>query len=65
MSILGDEDVLKVKLARVINGKLVVEHIDITASDVTLMSTPELLRHFSACIASAKERLDITEEYSK
>lgn len=65
MSILGEDDILKVKLARVINGKLTVEHLDITYSDVQWMNTPQLLRHFSACIESAKNRLDFVEEYSQ
>jgi hypothetical protein len=65
MSLLGSDDVLGVRVYRKINGKRHVERVDIRASDVRYLSTPELLRHFSGCIDTAVTRLDAIEEYSQ
>ena len=64
MSILGKDDILEIKLMRKINGKHVQERIQISNEDIFWMSAPEFLRHFSACIKTAKNRLDLAEEYS-
>jgi len=64
MSILGEGDIIRVVLVREINGKKHVEKLDIREFDVRWLSTPQLLRHFSSCIATATERLDLIEEFS-
>lgn len=63
MSNLRRDDVLRVRLVRMINGKVHAERLDINESDVRYMSTPELLRHFTGCIERCSQRLDLIEEY--
>ncbi|MEN3369974.1 MAG: hypothetical protein V7609_2117 [Verrucomicrobiota bacterium] len=64
MSTLRAGDVLEVRLLRKIGGKFQAERVHLEADDVRWMSTPELLRTFSGAIATAGERLDITEEHA-
>lgn len=63
MSLLREGDILFVKLARRINGKLVEEQLQVEAEDVIYLSTPHLLRHFVEQIDRAQARLDAAEEY--
>jgi len=65
MSLLRPDDILFIKLARRINGKLVAEQVKIDAEDVRFLSTPQLLRHFTEQIDRAQARLDAAEEFSK
>jgi hypothetical protein len=65
MSTLRAGDVLEVRLLRKIDGKFRAERVHLEADAVRWMSTPELLRTFSGAIATAGERLDITEEHLK
>lgn len=51
-------------IERDFDGKPHVERVALDADAVRFMSTPELLRTFSAAIATASERLDITEEHA-
>ena len=64
MSTLRAGDILQVRLLRKVEGKFLQERVDLDADAVRFMSTPELLRTFSAAIATASERLDITEEHA-
>lgn len=65
MSSLRAGDILEVRLLRKIGGKVQRERVALEADNVRWMSTPELLRTFAVAIATASERLDITEEHLK
>lgn len=64
MSILRQGDTIFIKVARKINGKRVIERVEIDAWDVRYLSTPMLLRKFVEQIDRATARLDAAEEYA-
>lgn len=65
MSLLRSGDVLRLSVGRKIRGLMVYEMVEVGSAELRWLSTPELLRAFSAQVDRACTHLDAEEEHGR